>query len=76
MYYSEYYISDKFAILVHKKYEISKHRESVLQGFSSSLYFVCVCVGVCVCMLSCVWLFAAPRTIQPMEFPRLEYWSG
>ena len=25
---------------------------------------------------SCVWLFATPWTIQPMEFSRPEYWSG
>ena len=27
-------------------------------------------------MLSCVWLFATPWTIQSMEFSRPEYWSG
>ena len=26
--------------------------------------------------LSCIWLFAAPRTIQSMEFSRPEYWNG
>ena len=26
--------------------------------------------------LCCVWLFATPWTIQSMEFPRPEYWSG
>ena len=26
--------------------------------------------------LSCVWLFAAPWTIQSMEFSRSEYWNG
>ena len=26
--------------------------------------------------LSCVWLFADPWTIQPMEFSRPEYWRG
>ena len=26
--------------------------------------------------LSCVWLFATPRTIQSVEFSRPEYWSG
>ena len=26
--------------------------------------------------LSCVWLFATPRTMQFMEFSRPEYWSG
>ena len=26
--------------------------------------------------LSRVWLFATPRTIQPMEFFRPEYWNG
>ena len=33
------------------------------------------------CVLSCVWLFAAPRTVAcqarlPMEFFRQEHWSG
>ena len=27
-------------------------------------------------LLSCVWLFATPWTIQSMEFSRPEYWSG
>ena len=27
-------------------------------------------------LLSCVWLFATPWTIQSMEFYRPEYWSG
>ena len=27
-------------------------------------------------VLSCVWLFAIPWTIQSMEFSRPEYWSG
>ena len=27
-------------------------------------------------LLSCVWLFATPGTIQSMEFSRPEYWSG
>ena len=27
-------------------------------------------------LLSCVWLFVTPRTIQSMEFSRPEYWSG
>ena len=27
-------------------------------------------------LLSCVWLFATPWTIQPMEFSRPGYWSG
>ena len=26
--------------------------------------------------LGCVWFFATPWTIQTMEFPRPEYWSG
>ena len=81
MYYSEYYISDKFAILVHKKYEISKHRESVLKDFVHPC-IVCVCVCVCVCARAgtCSVVsdsFATPWTIAPqaplsMEFSRLE----
>ena len=27
-------------------------------------------------LLSCVWLFVTPWTIQSMDFTRLEYWSG
>ena len=27
-------------------------------------------------LLTSVWLFATPWTIQPMKFSRLEYWSG
>ena len=27
-------------------------------------------------LLSCVWLFETPWTIQPMEFSRSEHWSG
>ena len=27
-------------------------------------------------LLSCVWLFATPWTIQSVEFSRPEYWSG
>ena len=27
-------------------------------------------------LLSCVWLFVTPRTIQSTEFSRSEYWSG
>ena len=42
---------------------------------------LCVCVCVCVYMLSCVWLFATPRTVPcqaPLSigFPRQEHWSG
>ena len=27
-------------------------------------------------LLSCIWLFATPWTIQSIEFSRPEYWSG
>ena len=76
MYYSEYYISGKFAILLHEKYEISKHRESVLKNFVHP-WIMCVCA--CMCMLSCVHLFCDPmdysnpphptRLLCPWNFP-------
>ena len=45
----------------------------------SSKCIVDICI--CVCVLSCVQLFAIPRTVArqiplSMEFSRQEYWSG
>ena len=50
-------------------------------AFRWQCFRVCVCVCVCVYMLSCVWLFATPRTVPcqaplSMGFPRQEHWGG
>ena len=79
MYYSEYYISDKFAILVHEKYEISKHRESVLKDFvHPCIMCVCACSVVSTSFVTPWTIATAPpptRLLCPWNFPDKNYWS-
>ena len=53
----------------------------ILLIYSSTPWYMLVCVHACMCMLSCVRLFATPCTVAhqaPLSigFPRQEYWSG
>ena len=53
----------------------------ILLIYSSTPWYMLVCVHACMCMLSCVRLFATPCTVAhqaPLSigFPRQEHWSG